>query len=108
MHTLMFVCMCVGDDKPTMPELYTKIIEKYAAQWKELGALLGLQHHHVDNIMENNKHNPNQSFDCCVAMFERWLMEVPSPTWCKLENAVKKLSHKTYQLLDTSNTISGI
>lgn len=75
-----------------MPSLLDRIVHKqYAIHWKELGLKLGLVDHQINKISYNNKHNPDRAKDCCTAMLEQWLQEVPSPTWGKLNDAIKEI-----------------
>ena len=80
-----------GDDKPRMTELLSNIVVQYAAHWERLGLELGLKDYHIANISADNVHNPHRSVDSCRAVLEQWLREMPSPTWGKLDDAVKKI-----------------
>ena len=61
---------------------------EYAAHWEDLGALLGVEDHHIDVITRDYR---NQSVDACREMMINWLQNVPSPTWGKLEDAINSL-----------------
>ena len=74
-----------------MRDLNRHIVEQQAAQWEKLGLELGLKYYHIANISKDNEHNPNRSVTCCRAMLEQWLKEIPSPTWRKLYDAIKKI-----------------
>ena len=80
-----------GDDRPDMRDLNRYIVEQQAAQWERLGLELGIKDYHIANISKDNEHNPNRSVTCCRAMLKQWLREIPSPTWGKLDDAVKKI-----------------
>ena len=81
-----------SDDKPDFPSLLDRIVHKqYAVHWKELGLKLGLADHQINTISYNNRYNSNSAKDCCYAMLEQWLKEIPSPTWGKLNDAVKDI-----------------
>ena len=94
MHYLL---LHTGDDTPNMRGLRSKYVTQYAAQWEKLGLELGLKDYHIANISENNARHPRRVEECCTAMFEQWLKETQSPTWGKLDDAVKniKLSSTT-------------
>ena len=80
------------DNKPDLPSLLDRIVHKqYAIHWEKLGMKLGLADHHINAISDNNKYNPNRVEDCCTAVLKQWLKEVPSPTWGKLNDAVKEI-----------------
>ena len=75
-----------------MYDLHAKVIHRqYAVHWKRLGLKLGLTNDRMETISYNNKHNPNRAQDCCTAMFEEWLKDVPSPTWGKLSDAINEI-----------------
>ena len=78
-----------------MRDLNRHIVEQQAAQWEKLGVELGLKDYHIANISKDNAHNPNRSVTCCRAMLEQWLREIPSPTWSKLDDAIKKIKSLT-------------
>ena len=78
-----------GDDKPNMADLHSKVIQKqFAINWERLGLKLGLTNDQMEIISYNHKHSPNRAQDCCTAMFEEWLRDVPSPTWGLLSDAI--------------------
>ena len=74
-----------------MTDLHSNIVRQYAVQWERLGLELGLQDYDIANISKDNEHNPNRSVTCCRAMLEQWLREIPSPTWGKLDDAIKNI-----------------
>ena len=80
-----------------MRDLRSNYVTQYAAQWERLGLELGLKEYHIANISENNARHPRRVEECCAAVLEQWLRVTPSPTWGKLEDAVKniKLSSTT-------------
>ena len=87
----------ISDDKPDFPSLLDRIIHgRYAIHWEKLGLKLGLADHVIDTISHNNKHNPNRVEDCCTTMLKQWLKEVPSPTWGKLNNAIKEIEASNF------------
>ena len=45
----------------------------------------------MDIISQNNAFNPNRMQDCCIAMLQKWLNDIPSPTWGKLDDAINLL-----------------
>ena len=87
----------ISDDKPDLSSLLGGIVhERYAIHWEILGLKLGLTDHHINTISHNNKHNPNRAKDCCTAMLKLWLKEVPSPTWGKLNDAIKEIEASNF------------
>ena len=93
----MYLCTFVNvtvisDDKPDLPSLLDRIVHgRYANHWDKLGLKLGLADYHINTISDNNKYNPNRVEDCCTAMLKQWLKEVASPTWGKLNDAIKEI-----------------
>ena len=87
-----------------MRDLNRHIVEQQAAQWERLGVELGLKDYHIANISKDNEHNPNRSVTCCRAMLEQWLREIPSPTWSKLDDAIKKIRSPTTGEVSTVST----
>ena len=80
-----------------MRDLRSNFVRQHAVQWKRLGLELGLKDYDIANISENYACHPRRVEECCVAVLEQWLKEMPSPTWRKLNDAVKniKLSSTT-------------
>ena len=73
-----------GDDKPDWCDLNISVIPKFAAHWKTLGSILGLEEHDIDII---SKDNANRSIEGCTEMVRKWLKCVYQPTWGKLDDA---------------------
>ena len=82
-----------GDDRPGMRDLHIHIVTQYAIHWERLGLELGLKKYDIDNISANNAHNPKRVEECCAAVLEQWLTVIPSPTWTKLDDAIKKITN---------------
>ena len=75
-----------------MKELHNNIVRQYATQWNMLGLQLGLEEYDIANIFKNNAHLSRRVEACCAAMLEQWLTEIPSPTWGKLDDAIRKIN----------------
>lgn len=74
-----------------MGDLHTHIVIQYAAQWEMLGLELGLKPNDIAKISENNARHPRGIELCCAAVLKEWLRKIPSPTWDKLDSAIKKI-----------------
>ena len=62
-----------------------------AATWKNIGTLLGIATHVLDNIQANE----GRVEDCLREMLSKWLKQVaPKPTWAALADAVKPFNEK--------------
>ena len=74
-----------------MKDLHSHIVKQYAVHWERLGLELGLKQYDIDNISANNARHPRRVEACSAAVLEQWLREIPSPTWAKLDDAIKKI-----------------
>ena len=74
-----------------MRDLHSHIVKQYAVHWERLGLELGLKEYETDNISANYAHHQKRVEACCAAVLEQWLREIPSPTWAKLDDAIKKI-----------------
>ena len=74
-----------------MRDLHINVVHQYAAHWEQLGLKLGLQNYDIANISKDHAHISDQSVNCCATMLEKWLQLVHSPTWGKLDDAIKSL-----------------
>ena len=82
-----------GDDTPQFGELLTNIVEQCAVHWEELGRKLGLKDYQLVNISENNVTLRSRRVEtCCRDVLEKWLKEISSPTWGKLDDVIKSLT----------------
>ena len=82
-----------GDDRPQLGDLLTNVVEQYAVHWEELGLKLGLKDYQLANISENNANRQSRRVEtCCRDMLEKWLREISSPTWGKLDDVIKSLT----------------
>ena len=75
-----------------MRDLQSDIVKQYAVHWERLGLELGLKHYHIANISANNARHPTRVEECCTAVLEQWLREIPCPTWNTLDHVIKKIT----------------
>ena len=75
--------------KPKLSELTCTVINQHAAQWEDLGALLGLEDYDIANIAKDYR---NQSIDACRQMLIKWLQIDTLATWGKLYDAIELLT----------------
>jgi len=80
-----------GDDKPDWRDLHSNVVSQYAAHWEAIGAELGLELYHIDNI---SKDHHNRTEDGCTAMLKKWLEMGTSPSWGTLDDAIRKVLHR--------------
>ena len=67
----------------------------YAVDWEKIGYKLGLQEHHIDIITKDNSFNPSRTINSCTEMFKKWLKFDVSPTWDKVDAAIKAVTSDT-------------
>ena len=91
--------MYTGADIVDEANLYRLVVP----DWENLGVHLRLKKCDLDCISRDNAHNPNRTKDCCRAVLKKWLELECSPTWAKLEEAVKAI----YNPPTTNNDITG-
>ena len=85
----------IGEDKPMLRDLLFHVIPQYAARWKEIGMELELKDYHMKNIDLDNQYHPHRTTQCFRCVLEQWLRETSSPTWGKLDDAIKGKLLKT-------------
>ena len=91
-----------------MGDLHTHIVLQYAAQWEMLGLELGLKQNDIAKISENNARHPRGIELCCAAVLKEWLRKIPSPTWGKLDSAIKKIKQSSTIIQHSPTTNSVI
>ena len=90
MHFHCFIL--TGNDTPQLTDLLTYIIEQYGVHWRKLGLKLGLKEYQLANISEDNANRKSRQAEvCCREMLEKWLQEISTPTWGKLDDAIKQI-----------------
>jgi len=91
MHTSFIpYVITTGYDTPSLIDLYQFIVPRYADQWRNLGAALGMEEYQLEIISREYAQNPAA---CCRAMFSQrliWMHHVLSIplTWGKLNDAI--------------------
>ena len=102
-----YTLLLSGDEVPNMEDLQTYFVRPHAAEWQRLALELGLKDYDIRDISKNYRCLPEE---CCIAMLEQWLTETHSPTWRKLNDAVKniKLSSTTSHDKEGNHTVSLI
>jgi hypothetical protein len=74
-----------GTGTPSLPVAFKELLP-VAASWKNIGTLLGIVTHVLDNIEGNER----KVEDSLREMLSKWLKQVtPKPTWAALADAVK-------------------
>ena len=79
-------CYLTVNTRPLLSDLKEYFTPQYAADWKEIGIILGLD----PAILANIKGNYNRSVtDCCNAMLNKWLKIDNTASWGKLLTVVE-------------------
>ena len=84
----------IGEGKPMLQDLLLHVIPQFAVCWKEIGMKLELKDYDMENINLDNAYHPYRTTQCFKCVLEQWLKEISTPTWGKLDDAIKgKLSN---------------
>ena len=86
-----------------MKEL-NRYVNKYAADWKDIGIELGLELDVLDLI---EKDRPQQSAACFQKTLGMWLKSSPDITWKTLEVALTNVRRQQLGLDPVDNVYSG-
>lgn len=83
----MYVLLIIIDDKPELKDLFRQLCP-LAAEWKNIGCLLGLQTHDLNRISRDEE----SVRDRLRVMLTEYLHQVdPSPTWKAIIDAVEAI-----------------
>jgi len=80
---------------PLLKDLYEHITPQYAADWKEIGTLLGVPSGELRNIEADF---PTDVKRCCNKMLEEWLELDPSASWRKLIKVIESPAVSSNQI----------
>ena len=75
----------LGDKRPSLKQLYKEVIPQYAAHWREIGIMLGLENDLLNIIHADNPHSVEKR---CGIMLVKWLQREPSASWKNLSDAI--------------------
>lgn len=89
----MYVCIILGDDRPTPVDLL-RFLVAYGALWKDIGLLLGLQLPVLNEVEKNH----SEIKECFRAVLEKWLSSNVDVTWRNLELAISNANRFTLGL----------
>ena len=89
----------VLNSQPKLKDLYNLITPEYAAHWKVIGTLLGIEKGILTGIERNF---PNNVSWCCNEFLETWLERNTEVTWKKLIQVID--SPAVTSLVNTSCT----
>ena len=85
------------DEKPKLKDALKELLP-LAAEWRTIGALLGLQPHTLARVRADEDGVRNRLQE----MLSEWLKQIdPAPTWALLAEAVEAVSEHTAQEIRT-------
>ena len=82
----------VINSQPKLRDLYNLITPEYAAHWRVIGTLLGIEKGVVDEIELAYPINPSW---CCNKLLERWLERDTNASWKKIIEVIDSSAMKT-------------
>jgi len=77
---LFNLCTYIGEDLPSLRDLYIHALKEAADRWRDIGVLL--LNPATLRIIEKN--NPQDVEKCCKCMLEKWLDTQPDACWNQL------------------------
>lgn len=84
--TLLIILL--GDDRPTLKDLYNYVVHGVAKNWRDLGVqLLDPSTESMLGIIEKN--HPQDVIGCCKSMFQYWLDTRLDASWSQLLVALR-------------------
>ena len=83
MYTIHF--LCIGEDHPSLKDLYIHVLQEAADRWRDIGVLL--LDPAILKVIE--KDHPQDVMGCCKCMLEKWLESKPDGSWNQLLEALK-------------------
>ena len=89
----------VINSQPKLKDLYNLITPEYAAHWKVIGTLLGIERGIITGIEKNY---PNNVSWCCNDLLGKWLERDTEATWEIIIQAIDSPAVTT--LVSTSTT----
>ena len=91
-------------ERPTIKDLSSFVIKKYASDWKDIGKQLGLESYVLDNIATDN---PMKCEACLEKTLDSWLkLNTVNATWKTLEVAITNVNRTKFGL-DPVNDVYG-
>ena len=82
---------CIGNDSPTLKDLYDHMVNNVADKWRDLGTQLLLpdQEKMLDIIAADH---PRDVVSCCKCVLKKWLDTTSDATWNELIRALRSPS----------------
>ena len=77
--------MFIETKRPELKDLCKHVLPLYAAQWRMIGIILGMQSGQLEVIKADY---PNNAVECCTNLFIKWLQGNENVTWEKMFEAI--------------------
>ena len=92
LYTLQCMIFMVTTEEatPTMKNLNRYVTKKYAADWRDIGIELGLEH----TLEIISKDNHRECVPCFQSTLDKWLESTPDATWRMLEVAITNVTRQ--------------
>ena len=88
------MCFYVGENQPTLKDLYIHVSHEVAGKWKDIGILF--LDPAILKVIE--KDHPQDVMECCKSMLEKWLETKPDASWNQLLEALRSPCVQLYSL----------
>ena len=98
------LCFLVINSQPKLKDLYNLITPEYAAHWKVIGTLLGVEKGILVGIERNF---PNSVTWCCNELLETWLEKDIEATWKKIIQVIDSSAVTTLVTVSTAALVSS-
>ena len=96
------MCFPVINSQPKLKDLYNLITPEYAAHWKVIGTLLGIETGILDGI---EGANPTNLFWCCNKLLKTWLERDIDVSWKKI---IEVINSPAVASLKTANATAVV
>ncbi|XP_065894123.1 nucleotide-binding oligomerization domain-containing protein 1-like [Dysidea avara] len=95
-----------GASRPTLQELYEKVLLHFAKEWKRIGVFLGMHHEELDIIEKDNQGGCRKY---CEVMLKEWLNVDEEASWPKIFTAVNStLQSECVEIQKTTNYLKEL
>ena len=88
MVSLPFMYIITGVQKPSMKDIDSYVVQRWASKWKELARQLNVEEYLIRNIEHDYS---SDCVKCCGKMLSDWLEQSKHPTWEKLIYALDQI-----------------
>ena len=98
---IIFCVVLVINSQPKLKDLYNLVTPEYAAHWKVIGTLLGIEKGILDTIEATF---PTNIPWCCNKLLEAWLEKDTNASWKKIIEVINSPAVVTLRTINTTST----